>query len=754
MFYYVAFIFLTQSAFSAYIRHKGAVHHIETNGDIQTLAWAVILQENSNKSSDYPYKVAEKVGLDNQGQVGQLKNHYLFVHPLSQFAQSSIDKHAYRKINNMELFSRETKDVNFMQVKHSVEKKMMEHSEIESFHLQIIRKRVKRGTEELQDPMFQYQWHLLNKEDTMMDINVTGIWERNITGKGVTVCVIDDGLEWTNRDLKDNYCPEGSWDLNDDDSDPMPEGGNGKNEHGTRCAGEIAAAANDFCGVGVAFSSRIAGLRALDGTMTDSLEATAFNLNMNINDIYSCSWGPEDDGKTVEGPHYLALKAIKHGIDMGRGGYGSIFVVASGNGGSNDDNCNFDGYASSIYTITIGAVTESGGLPFYAEECPAMLGVTFSSGSMRNFDIVTSDWTKVDGSGCTRHHTGTSAAAPLAAGMIALMLEVRPCLTWRDIQYIFVLTGMKVNLLHQNLWEKNAAGLWHSNFHGFGILNAWRLVSVAKAWQSVPWLTTYTSPQEEFEKQIPSFPDELVVNISVSKEDADSYGLFIVEYVQVKITLSHPYRGHLVIMLQSPAGTASTLTHVRPKDNSTEGLNNWSFTSVKFWGEEPYGTWSLILLDSSSGSSELGTFKSWRLVLHGTPMTSEQFQDKKRFVEEAYSGKYLDENISFPCPPPSPSLDIMQPLTDRTLKIITLVGFFAFFMAIYETFEYMCCYKDEKKKQANALQIVRRQVDGSDNSDTYQLLENDDNNVIDQDNIAENVPMIEVCSVKSGQIGN
>lgn len=39
----------------------------------------------------------------------------------------------------------------------------------------------------------------------------------------------------------------------------------------------------------------------------------------------------------------------------GRHGFGSIFVVASGNGGQNNDNCNYDGYANSIYTITIGA---------------------------------------------------------------------------------------------------------------------------------------------------------------------------------------------------------------------------------------------------------------------------------------------------------------------------------------------------------------------------------------------------------------
>lgn len=59
---------------------------------------------------------------------------------------------------------------------------------------------------------------------------------------------------------------------------------------------------------------------------------------------------------------------------------------------------------------------------------------------------VTTDWDLQKGTGCTEGHTGTSAAAPLAAGMIALMLQVRPCLTWRDIQHIIVFTATQVRV--------------------------------------------------------------------------------------------------------------------------------------------------------------------------------------------------------------------------------------------------------------------------------------------------------------------
>nr|XP_060627409.1 proprotein convertase subtilisin/kexin type 7-like [Anolis sagrei ordinatus]XP_060639154.1 proprotein convertase subtilisin/kexin type 7-like [Anolis sagrei ordinatus]XP_060641542.1 proprotein convertase subtilisin/kexin type 7-like [Anolis sagrei ordinatus] len=72
----------------------------------------------------------------------------------------------------------------------------------------------------------------------------------------------------------------------------------------------------------------------------------------------------------------------------GRRGFGSIFVVASGNGGHHNDNCNYDGYANSIYTVTIGAVDEMGFMPFYAEECASMLAVTFSGGDKLMRSIV------------------------------------------------------------------------------------------------------------------------------------------------------------------------------------------------------------------------------------------------------------------------------------------------------------------------------------------------------------------------------
>ena len=68
---------------------------------------------------------------------------------------------------------------------------------------------------------------------------------------------------------------------------------------------------------------------------------------------------------------------------QGRGGKGNIYVWATGNGGLTDDDCNCDGYTTSIYTISIGAISDHGLSTYYTETCASTLAVTFSGGSHR-----------------------------------------------------------------------------------------------------------------------------------------------------------------------------------------------------------------------------------------------------------------------------------------------------------------------------------------------------------------------------------
>ncbi len=128
----------------------------------------------------------------------------------------------------------------------------------------------------------------------------------------------------------------------------------------------------------------------LDGKVTDRIEAQAIAFKHKLIDIYSSSWGPNDDGKTVEGPGTLATEAFVKGITEGRNGKGVIYVWASGNGGRHGDNCDCDGYTGSIYTISVSSVSEQQLSPWYAEKCASTMATTYSSGAYSDHKIVSS----------------------------------------------------------------------------------------------------------------------------------------------------------------------------------------------------------------------------------------------------------------------------------------------------------------------------------------------------------------------------
>lgn len=112
------------------------------------------------------------------------------------------------------------------------------------------------------------------------------------------------------------------------------------------------------------------------------------NYGFQNTSIYSCSWGPTDDGRSMGAPTYYVAKAIQNGVQNGRGGKGSVFVFASGNGAYSGDQCNFDGYTNSIYSVTVAAVDYTGFRPYYSEACAANMVVTYSSGNSSSHMIV------------------------------------------------------------------------------------------------------------------------------------------------------------------------------------------------------------------------------------------------------------------------------------------------------------------------------------------------------------------------------
>lgn len=495
------------------------------------------------------------------------------------------------------------------------------------------------------DPLYKYQWYLKNTGQgggkPRLDLNVEKAWAMGVSGKNVTTAIMDDGIDYMHPDLRENFNAKASYDFSSNDPYPFPRyTDDWFNSHGTRCAGEISAKRdNGICGVGVAYDSKVAGIRMLDQPyMTDLIEANSMGHEPNMIDIYSASWGPTDDGKTVDGPRNATMRAIVKGVNEGRRGLGSIFVWASGDGGDDDD-CNCDGYAASMWTISINSAINDGENANYDESCSSTLASTFSNGGKNpQTGVATTD---LYGK-CTTSHSGTSAAAPEAAGVFALALEANTRLTWRDLQHLTILTssrnslydgrcrdmpdlGLVDNSPKQKLedpcgrfeWQMNGVGLEYNHLFGYGVLDAAEMVLLAKAWKTVP-ARFHCEAGSVFEpRRIPT-EGQTIMELEVDGCDGAENEINYLEHVQAVISLNSTRRGDVTLYLISPVGTRSMILSERPKDSdSKDGFTNWPFMTSHVWGENPRGKWRLVARFHGK-QPQTGWINRWTLMIHGT----------------------------------------------------------------------------------------------------------------------------------------
>lgn len=555
-------------------------------------------------------QVAQRNGFTNLGPVLNSKKEFVFVNHAVPHIRRKRSLTHYKQLKADPLVSHAVQQTGFKRVKRGYASLRIGPEDLPL-------------NKEPSDPYFPYQWYLKNVGQNggkvKLDLNVESAWAQGFTGKNVTTAIMDDGVDYMHEDLKDNYNAKASYDFSSNDPFPYPRyTDDWFNSHGTRCAGEVAAKRdNGVCGVGVAYDSKVAGIRMLDQPyMTDLIEANSMGHEPNLIDIYSASWGPTDDGKTVDGPRNATMRAIVKGVNEGRRGLGNIYVWASGDGGEDDD-CNCDGYAASMWTISINSAINNGENAHYDESCSSTLASTFSNGAKDpHTGVATTD---LYGK-CTKTHSGTSAAAPEAAGVFALALEANPSLTWRDIQHLSVLTS-KRNSLYDSKgrfhWNMNGVGLEFNHLFGFGVLDAGAMTALAKTWKSVP-------PRYHCEagniNSIRQFTNNqtLILHIDTDSCAGTDTEVKYVEHVQAVITLNATRRGEVTLFLISPMSTRSMILSRRPNDDDGhDGFTKWPFMTTHTWGEDPKGRWQLeVRFDSDH--HQTGFLKEWTLMIHGT----------------------------------------------------------------------------------------------------------------------------------------
>lgn len=172
---------------------------------------------------------------------------------------------------------------------------------------------------------------------------------------------------------------------------------------------------------------------------------------------------------------------LERGITEGRDGKGVIYVFSSGNDYATGEivDRNADATVSTRYAIPVGGVGKDGLASSFSTGGPA----AFISAPSGDSDHFANHVTALNGGGCYEAGEGTSYAAPVVSGVAALLLQVRPELTWRDVRGILATTAYSVEDPKDDTWVVNAAGMHFSDRYGFGIVDASAAVSAAETWK-------------------------------------------------------------------------------------------------------------------------------------------------------------------------------------------------------------------------------------------------------------------------------
>ncbi|MCP4092319.1 MAG: S8 family serine peptidase [Planctomycetes bacterium] len=435
------------------------------------------------------------------------------------------------------------------------------------------------------DPMVPDQWHLSNNAQTPNDINVEPAWNMGITGGGITVGIADNGAEQGHPDLANNFNASASMSA-------------GNSDHGTGCAGLIAAEANNSIGVaGVAYDA----LWSEQPFGSASTNAATFDFQNQVNLVKSNSWGPLDIG-TFYTATMMEMDALQDAVDLGRNGLGTVFTWAGGNGAAVNDRVEYDPYAADRRTIAVGGVDFWDARSPYSEPGSSLMVVAPSD----NYIIGLTTTASVSNGSYTHDAGGTSSPAAIVAGIAALILDANPALTWRDVQHVLVNTARKCDISNPE-WTVNSAGCWIHYDYGFGAVDAGAAVALAQGWISV-------GPEYVI--------DSGLIPIGVTIPDNNSVGVakdifmaetLLIEHVEVVMNANHSYVGDLDIRVISPTGTVSQLTEER--DDSSDNLYNYVLSSVRHWGENSCGTWRVEVRDLAQW--DIGTWNSVQLKIYG-----------------------------------------------------------------------------------------------------------------------------------------
>lgn len=422
-------------------------------------------------------------------------------------------------------------------------------------------------------------------------------------GRGVTVSVVDQGINHQHAELAAVYDVTRDFDPRDvaTAADARPDSSH--ETHGTQVAGLIGGDAfNGWGAIGAAFGSTLTGSYLRYGSGLNLGELADLMAAQRAFDVSNNSWGvPQAFADSFSQSAWAPVAAGLHSaLTEGRGGLGTVFVFAAGNGrlmsnGQNiGDDANFHNMANGRHAIAVAGSTAEGTLAFFSSPGANLLIAGPAMG------LTTSDGTAVGASGQATVH-GTSFAAALVSSTVALMLEANPDLGWRDVQDILALTARADAGL---AWAANGAGgangggLIHSRDLGFGLLDAEAAVRLAAEWSAQSTSHNEVRHAVALAPVLTPDPTRHILSFAI---DPGVDGLRI-DWVSLRLTVTDQDLRGLRIEIVSPSGTRAVLAENMAAAGNRSYLD-FTFSAAAFRDEAATGLWTAELTHPTAARS-------------------------------------------------------------------------------------------------------------------------------------------------------
>ena len=637
------------------------------------------------------------------------------------------------------------------------------------------------------DPLFINSWHLVNSGQKSFaresgelgeDVGLGMLHQDGIQGEGIKLAFSDNGHELTHPELWFNRLKGMSRNYSSSFSDkwhnknPTPLGERSVHAHGTSVAGLAVASADNYIGSkGLAPRAKFAGFLYVG--VANSYDKMLDQAHGDF-DIFNYSYGRNSCRFNRVSSSYI--DQLQYGVNELRGGLGAVYVKAAGNEfiglrsecSEQDKEAFYFGNValerehSSPYMIVVGAnnargksasystpgpalwVTAPGGE--FGDLYPALVGPDLMGchrGSSQSGDQVNDfeEGKHFENESCdyTSTMNGTSASTPLVSATVALMLEVNPDLSWREVKLILAQTARKIDPFlgptrhpiyvgleghtYQRGWVQNAAGFNFHNWYGLGAVDASEAVKVARNYQGgLPKLQQTLKADGDWKY-------ETAQNLGLEVPDADSQGveseIFVaedltIEAVQIRLSVEHTFASDLGVELTSPSGTVSQLMTIN-SGIVEKSLDNVLLLSNAFLGEGSKGSWTLKVIDGAQ--NDLGVLKNWKVNIWGhspssNPSTPSSFLLSKNDTNPLTSkpspeGMVLKLNQKdiqtaqrspgFPKLSGSPGRSAVAPKTALTKKILNTAGSISY---EWKTYNFEIMDKKEELKKFNLIDFI------------------------------------------------